>query len=138
MVKTFTTFETELTVRPDDIDMNNHVHFSRYLDYVLAARYDQMGRCYKMSMNEFIALGLGWVVKSCSIEYKRPLMLGEKMLVRTSIADVKTTEARVRFEILKKDSGKISAEGYFDYTLVNLKTGRAEKIPPDVIEKYSI
>ncbi len=138
MKKSYSVFETELLVRPDDIDMNNHVHFSRYLDYVLAARYDQMGRCYNMSMNEFIALGLGWVVKSCSIEYKRPLVLGETMLVRTHIDEVKSTEARVRFEIVKKDSGKISAEGYFDYTLVNLKTGRAEKIPPEIIEKYSI
>ncbi|MBI5216908.1 MAG: acyl-CoA thioesterase [Ignavibacteriae bacterium] len=138
MKNSYTTFESELTVRPDDIDMNNHVHFSRYLDYVLAARYDQMGRCYKMSMNEFIALGFGWVVKSCTIEYKRPLVLGETMLVRTCIDEVKATEARVRFEIIKKESGKISAEGYFDYTLVNLKTGRAEKIPLEVIEKYSI
>ncbi|MCP5552003.1 MAG: hypothetical protein H7A53_14035, partial [Akkermansiaceae bacterium] len=36
----FSTFETRLDVRPDDIDMNRHVHNSRYLDYVLAARYD--------------------------------------------------------------------------------------------------
>jgi len=49
-----TRFETELTVRPDDIDMNQHVHSSRYQDYVLAARYDQMARCYKMPMEEFI------------------------------------------------------------------------------------
>ena len=32
-----TKFETELQVRPDDIDMNQHVHASRYHDYVLAA-----------------------------------------------------------------------------------------------------
>ncbi len=50
-------FETELQVRPDDIDMNQHVHNTRYLDYVLAARYDLMERCYKMNMAEFIALG---------------------------------------------------------------------------------
>ena len=41
-------FETEMPVRPDDIDMNQHVHNSRYFDYVLAARYDQMARCYRM------------------------------------------------------------------------------------------
>ena len=40
-----TKFETELQVRPDDIDVNQHVHGSRYFDYVLAARYDQMARC---------------------------------------------------------------------------------------------
>src|ERR1043166_9102526 len=74
-------FETELQVRPDDIDMNQHVHASRYFDYVLAARYDQMARCYKMSMDEFIKLGLGWFVRSTHIDYKRPLGMGDAFLV---------------------------------------------------------
>src|SRR5581483_4943135 len=76
-------FETELQVRPDDIDMNQHVHASRYFDCVLAARYDQMARCYKMSMEEFLRMGLGWFVRSFHIEYKRPLTLGEWMVVTT-------------------------------------------------------
>ncbi len=38
MSQVFSKFETELQVRPDDIDMNQHVHGSRYMDYVLAAR----------------------------------------------------------------------------------------------------
>ena len=46
----YSKFTTEMQVRPDDIDMNRHVHSSRYLDYVFAARFDQMERCYKMSM----------------------------------------------------------------------------------------
>jgi acetyl-CoA acetyltransferase len=50
-----TRFNSELQVRPDDIDMNQHVHASKYFDYVLAARYDQMARCYKMGMDEFVA-----------------------------------------------------------------------------------
>ncbi|MEM7013763.1 MAG: acyl-CoA thioesterase, partial [Verrucomicrobiota bacterium] len=33
----YSTFESELAVRPDDIDLNGHVHNSKYLDYVLAA-----------------------------------------------------------------------------------------------------
>lgn len=40
MTTRYLKFDTELAVRPDDIDMNNHVHNSKYLDYVLAARYD--------------------------------------------------------------------------------------------------
>ena len=36
----YSKFETELTVRPDDIDLYQHVHSTRYLDYVLAARFD--------------------------------------------------------------------------------------------------
>ena len=80
-------FETELQVRPDDIDMNRHVHASRYLDYVLAARFDQMARCYMMSMEEFMQAGLGWYVRTAHLEFKRPLDLGDHFIVRTWVEE---------------------------------------------------
>ena len=52
-------FESELEVRPDDLDMFRHVHASKYQDYVLAARFDQMKRCYGISMEAFMTHGLG-------------------------------------------------------------------------------
>lgn len=134
----YSKFETEMQVRPDDIDMNQHVHNSRYFDYVLAARYDQMERCYKMPMAEFLKLGFGWVVRTAFIEYKRPLGLGDGFVVRTWIDDVQENGVVVHFEIVKKVSGKLSCDGYFNYTMVNTETGRAEKIPGWIIEKYSV
>lgn len=131
-------FETELLVRPDDIDMNQHVHASRYMDYVLAARYDQMERCYKMSMEEFIRAGYGWYVRTGHMEFKRPLGLGDYFTVRTWIDDLIRDGVRVRFEIVRKKTGKLSCDGYFHYTMINLKTGRAEIIPDWILEKYSI
>jgi len=134
----YSRFESELAIRPDDIDMNNHVHNSKYLDYVLAARYDQMSRCYRMSMEEFIAMGLGWVVKSCRVEFKRPLVLGDAIIVRTWIEEIGGSTARVKFEIVKKSSGKLSADGVFEYSMVSLSSGRAQTIPDDVVRKYSV
>src|SRR3954454_16131215 len=90
-----TKFETEMQVRPDDIDMFQHVHSSRYLDYLLAARFEQMERCYKMPMQEFLKLGLGWVVKTSHFEYKRPLCLAEWFTVRTWIEDMRPNEVEV-------------------------------------------
>ena len=131
-------FETELQVRPDDIDMNQHVHGSRYFDYVLAARYDQMARCYKMAMEEFIQAGFGWFIKTAHVQYHRPLLLGESFVVRTWVQEVFRTGVKVNFEILKKSSGKLSCDGYFDYTMINLKTGRAESIPSRILAKYAV
>ena len=131
-------FETELQVRPDDIDMNKHVHNSRYFDYVLAARYDQMERCYNMPMAEFIKLGFGWVVRTAHVEFKRPLGLGDRFIVRTWIDEVYNDGVKVHFEILKKVNGKLSCDGYFHYTMVNMESGQAEAIPHWIVEKYSI
>lgn len=46
----YRSFETEVAVRPGDIDLHGHVHSPEYLSYFLAARFDQMKRCYGASM----------------------------------------------------------------------------------------
>lgn len=134
----YSKFETELLVRPDDIDMNNHVHNSKYFDYVLAARYDQMTRCYNMPMEEFIARGYGWVVSGCTMHFKRPMNLGDIAIVKTQIKEMKPNGVDVVFEIIRKETGKICVDGLFEYTMINLQTQRAEKIPQDILDKYSI
>lgn len=134
----YSKFESELSVRPDDIDLYQHVHSTRYLDYVLAARFEQMDRCYGMSMQAFADLGLGWFMTSAHLQYKRPLGWGDRMTVRCWIEHFTDTGCRVAFEIDKKPTGKRSCDGYCDYTLVNLKSGRGIPLPEDIKNKYSI
>ncbi len=134
----FSKFESELAVRPDDIDLYQHVHSTRYLDYVLAARFDQMERCYKMPMQTFAALGLGWYMSSATIHFRRPLGWGDRMVVRTWIEHFTETGCRVAFEIEKRPTGKRVCDGACDYSLVTLATGRATPLPEEIRAKYSI
>jgi YbgC/YbaW family acyl-CoA thioester hydrolase len=131
-------FETEMQVRPDDIDLFQHVHSSRYMDYVLAARYDQMARCYGMPWEEFIQRGLGWYMTAITMNFLRPLGLGDRFVVRTWIEDFAADRVGVRFEIEKRDTGKRCLNGHAEYRLVNLATNRAIPIPGDIRAKYSI
>ena len=137
-MKVYARFESELAVRPDDIDLYQHVHSTRYLDYVLAARFDQMERCYGMSMQAFAERGLGWFMVSATIHYKRPLGLGDRMIVRTGIEHFTDTGCRVSFEIDKLPTGKRACDGHCDYTLVTLATNRATPLPEDIRTKYGI
>lgn len=131
-------FTSEIPVRPDDIDMFQHVHNSRYLDYVQAARYDQMVRCYKMSMEEFMITGYGFVVKRAEINYKRPLVMGDIMLISTQVKEFNGSDIIVEFEILNKKNEKVTCDGIMLYTMINLKTGRSEKISEDIQTKFLI
>lgn len=133
-----TKFESEIPVRPSDIDMNQHVHNTMYLEYVFAARFDQMERCYKMSMNEFLDLGYSWVVRKAYIEHNRGLLLGDVAIVRTWVDEAKRSRVTVRFEIFQKSSGRLSASGYLEYVMIRTETGRPVAIPEFIMEKYSV
>ncbi len=100
IVQTFSKFTTTHKVRPDDIDMFNHVHSSKYLDYVLAARYEQMELNYGMAMEEFLNMGFGWVVKTAKVNFKRPLALSDIFCVTTGLIDIHKNGCRIQFEIV--------------------------------------
>lgn len=134
----YSRFTTIHKVRPDDIDMFNHVHNSIYLDYVLAARYEQMETCYGMSMEQFLAMGFGWVVKTVQIDYKRTLGLGDTFSVETGITEINKKGCRVTFEIVNIKTKKTSTTGWFDFVMIDLKTGRGVEVSEEMISLYSV
>ena len=136
--KEYAIFTTEIIVRPDDIDMNNHVHFTKYLDYFLAARYDQMGRCYKLSMEEFIEMGYSWVASNMQINYKRVLKLGDVAIVKTQLNSFSGAQVKANFWIYNKATDKLIADGYGNFTLLNIATLRPVRIPQEILDKYLI
>ena len=45
---------------------------------------------------------------------------------------------KIEQTVVVRYTGKLASDGYFDYTMINLKTGRAEIIPEWIVAKYSI
>ena len=138
MVLNKTRFSTDITLRPDDIDLNNHLHSSRYMDYVLHARYDQMERCYGYSMEDFNKEGYGWVMTDCFMQFKRPLVLKDIAEVTTWLEDYSKNFVEVHFIITNKKSKKHSCNGWFKYSMIDLKSLRAVPIPESIVAKYAI
>lgn len=133
-----TIYETELLVRPDDIDMFQHVHSSKYMDYVLAARYDQMERCYNNPMSSYLEKGLGWVITQCQMNFKRALKLGDTALVQTQLVEANERMVKVNFFIRNKSTGKICSDGSFEYAMIQIQTGKAISIEQWVMDKYTL
>lgn len=131
-------FETEILVRPDDIDMNNHVHNTKYLDYVQAARFIQMRENYKFPMEEYIERGVNWYASTAHIDFKRSLKLDDVAVVRTQIKEWNGAQVNINFWIFNKSTKKVVAEGHVIYTLISLETGKPVRIPEDVIERHKV
>lgn len=134
----YSSFTSEIIIRPDDIDLNDHVHFTKYLDFFLAARYEQMERDYKISMEEFWRMRLNWFASSMHINYKRALKLRDTALVKTQVESFNKTNVNVMFWIHSKKSNKLAADGNGVFTLINIDNGRPTRIPNEIISRYSV
>ena len=134
----FQRFETEIPVQPRDVDVNGHVHHSVYLDYLLTARFDQMARCYKMSMEDFLKMGFTWIARNYQIEYRSDLKMGDTAVVRTWIAKLGKVSVDVAFQIESRVKAKVAARGLARYVLIDVRTQKPIPIPKNVLEKYSI
>lgn len=131
-------FETEIIVRPDDIDMNNHVHNSKYLDYIQTARFIQMRDNYKVPMEEYLSKGLNWFATEVHLVYKRQLKFGDIALVKTQVGDWSGAQVTINVWVYNKSTNKIAVEGKMVYTLVSTTSGRPTRIPDDIIERHKI
>lgn len=125
-----------IAVRPDDLDLFGHVHSSRYMDYFLAARFDQMGRCYGMGMQEFLDNGLGWYMLKFDISYKRGLGLGESVKVYTWLEEFNSYHVLINFEMRHPETEKVICMGKSEFGLVSLTAQKSTKIPDWVLERY--
>lgn len=133
-----TRFESEMQVRPDDLDMTPCPR-----EQVPGLRPRRALRPDGALLRDgdggvLFELGLNWFTRTSHVEYKRPLKLGERFVVRTWIQEFAKDGVRVEFEILKRDTGKLAADGWGHFTLVSVKTGRAVPLPPEIVAKYAV
>ncbi|HQF43649.1 MAG TPA: acyl-CoA thioesterase [Ignavibacteriaceae bacterium] len=131
-------FETEIIVRPDDIDMNNHVHNSKYLDYIQTARFIQMRDNYKVPMEEYFERGYTWFASEVQLKYKREMKFGDIAVVKTQVDEWSGAQVTINVWVYNKATNKVCVEGKILYTLVSISSGRPTRIPEDIIERHKI
>jgi acyl-CoA thioester hydrolase len=110
-------FEYELEVLFRDCDPMGHVNNAVYLTYLEAARFGWW-------RNTFGTQGLkehGFIVGRVEIDYRKPALPGDRLLVRLRVEDIGRSSFKVGYEILNARTRELVAEAKsvqvaFDYT----------------------
>lgn len=126
-------FQTTIQVRPSDIDLNMHIHFTKYLEYALMARYDQLKKDYNYSIEKFFKEGYSWLVKKLNVNYLYPGYLMETIVVTTWINSMQGIDLNIGVEI---NARKKLFEGELIFGLVDVKAGKPIEIPEAMIEYF--
>jgi len=130
-------FTREITVSERDIDVQHHVNNLRYLKWmqsIAVAHSTAQG----WSMERYAAEGMGWVVRSHTITYKRPAFLGETITACTWIAGFSPRMSPRKYLFWRAADKTVLAEAETMWVFVDLATGRPTKVPDTLRAAFEI
>tara|TARA_Y100001958_G_C21225659_1_gene551058 strand:- start:336 stop:731 length:396 start_codon:yes stop_codon:yes gene_type:complete len=120
----------KIKVYYEDTDAGNIVYYANYLKFLERARTEMissLGLSNKKLINEY---GVLIIVKSCKIEYKKPVMLEDIIEVNSKVKSL--TRSTITMGQIIKKAGNIVTEAEIVLITVN-KNGKPIKIP-EVLE----
>ncbi|MDB5339343.1 MAG: acyl-CoA thioesterase YbgC [Planctomycetaceae bacterium] len=130
-------FEDQRSVVASEIDLMGHVNNIEYLRWTqrAAVRHsDAQG----WTTEDYLRLRQGWLVRSHHIEYRQPALMGDVVIIRTWVADMKKVTSLRRFQILRSTDQALLAEASTNWAFVNFQTGTLCRIPTEVSSAFEI
>lgn len=118
-------FRYELVVKESDLDSNGHVNnieYVRWMQEAAIAHSDAAG-CTEATFAE----GASWFARTHHIEYLRPAMQGDEVVVRTWVEDTRRAASLRKYEMYRGD--QLLAKGETDWVFVDSASGRPRSIP---------
>lgn len=133
-----TVFKTTYRVTWSDVDAARVVHHSNYFRLFQRAEeelYEHLG--FGLGFGYFMDREI-WLPRSrVYCKYRTPSSLGDTLEISLTIKEIREKSVKYGFEVRKKD-GVLVAEGYVIAVAANRKTGKAIKIPSDIVEKLRV
>lgn len=102
--------ESRVKIRFHDCDPYNHLNNSRYIDYIMMARGDQLIENYNLDIYRIAReQRLGWVLAQTQISYFDPALLMEEVTVQTQLTGYSLKSLQVEAFMLNYDKSRIKA-----------------------------
>jgi len=116
------THRTTIKVRGYHLDLYGHVNNARYLEFLEEARWGLLeeGR----GLDFWHEQGLGFVVATLTINYRRPASLGTVLEIRSQMARMGGKSAIIHQEVVDSGTGKLIADADVTFVVFSRETGR--------------
>lgn len=128
---------TEIRVMYFDTDAGGVVHNISYLRFIETARTNlaiKMG----LSFAEILRTRIHPVVVRTEIDYKRPALLGDELLVNGRITEVARARFWVEFEIVRPSDSLVLVTCRQALALVQMPRGRPMRLPEGFPESFAL
>jgi thioesterase III len=115
--------EVTRKIRFQDCDPFNHLNNSKYLDYFINAREDQVLETYSIDIFEMIKTELkGWVVTTNQIAYFRPAFTMETVCIESQVIGFSEKSLKVEMKMYNQDKTELKSLFWTNFVHIDIKT----------------
>lgn len=130
--------ESKTKVRFHDCDPYNHLNNSRYIDYIITARGDQLIEHYGFDMYELTKKhGLGWVTAQNQISYLSPAFLMEEVIIQTQLLSFSEKSLLVEGLMWDETRSRLKAIMWAKLVHFNIRTQRSQSHSEQLMKLFS-
>lgn len=124
----------------EDTDAGGIVYYANYLKFFERSRSDWL-RAQGIDHQGLAARGLGLVVRSCTIDYRRPARLDDLLAVDTGMLDphldIRRASIRLQHQARRQSDDALLVSGQVQIACVALAEARPAPLPDDILERLS-
>ncbi len=128
-------YTIKLRVRRYEVDVLNHVNnavYQHYLEQAAVEHSEHLGFTYE----RYREIGGIFVLRRITIDYLRPAMAGDTLLVTTWLAQMRGPRAVRRYEIRREPDNELLLTAEALWAWIELATGRPKPIPRELLAAF--
>lgn len=127
-----------MKIRFHDCDPFNHLNNSRYLDYIMTARGDQLADNYDLDIYKIAReKGVGWVIAQTQISYISPALLMEEVVIETQLLSFSERSLHLEAFMWNKNKSALKAVLWAKFVHFNLKTQKSHSHDENLMTFFS-
>lgn len=128
-------FEYPHIVADDEIDEQGHANNVVYVAWMQAAAVAHSATL-GWTAERYRQLGTGWVARSHKIEYLRPALAREEIVVQTHVVDLKRITSTRAYRIIRRADKELLARAETHWAFIDYATGRPTRIPTEIVKSF--
>lgn len=129
--------KTKRKIRFQDCDPFNHLNNSKYLEYFINVREDQIAEHYDLDIFKYMkTTGLSWVVASNQISYIRPASTMETVVIESQLIQYSENLLLVEMKMWNEDETELKAMLWIKFIPYNVQTIKAASHSDDLMKLF--
>ncbi|RZJ53969.1 MAG: acyl-CoA thioesterase [Flavobacterium sp.] len=129
--------KTKRKIRFQDCDPFNHLNNSKYLEYFLNAREDQIAENYDLDIFEYMKkTGLSWVVASNQISYIKPAFTMETVIMESQLIQYTDNLLLVEMKMWNENETELKAILWIKFIHYNIQAKKTASHSEDLMSLF--